>query len=197
MRSLSSVLLLLVVAAIGCNTPAASTPDAGSDAAFPPDAHVDPHVDAAVADAGSIEDAGSLDDAHVDDDAGQDAGPRADAGPLSPELVEMYDTVLAVRCGGPMCHGPGTNESVYFGYAPRLQWTDAASARDALVDRPLDCIYIDATDWIRVVPGDPAASAILWARGDGLCARRHNIVVPDMTDEEMAVIERWIVAGAH
>jgi hypothetical protein len=180
--------LVFLFGASACNTPSATAPDAGVDSAVERDGDLasDSATDAAVEDGGS-----------PIQDGGQDAAlPPGDAGPPpSDELVAMYDSVIVPHCGGGDCHAPGTNESSYFGYAPRLQMPDPATARAVLVDRPVDCI--SSTDSrIRVVPFDPAASAIMTVAEDGLCGRRHNIVVPDLTADDLAIIERWIAAGA-
>lgn len=72
---------------------------------------------------------------------------------------------------------------------------DPATARAVLVDRRLECMSSDE-DRIRVVPFDPGASAIMTVGNDGLCGRRHDIVVPDLGAAELAMIESWIASGA-
>ncbi|MBX3269297.1 MAG: hypothetical protein KF729_03495 [Sandaracinaceae bacterium] len=177
----SSVCAAILLSALACDeprAPAAGPPDAGPpwDAALPDAGDPEPDAGAVVADAGPA--------------SGAEAGP-----PVSDQLAALYEDVLVVRCGGPLCHGPGVNENTYYGFRPALQMPDPATARAVLVDRRVECMS-SGDDRIRVVPFDPEASAILTVAEDGLCGRRHNVVVGALTPDELAAIERWIAAGA-
>ena len=49
-----------------------------------------------------------------------------------------------------------------------------------------------------MVPLQPSMSAIMAVDDDGLCTRRHNIVLPpSFTAGDLARIEAWILAGAR
>ena len=170
------------------------------------------NTDASPSDAAAAADGGALDedagvsstdaaapprDAATDGEAPHDGGAASDAGPPpSAAFVALYAAVIVPHCGGPLCHGPGTNESVYYGFRPVLQMPDPATARAVLVDQRVECMW-SGDDRIRVVPFDPDASAILHAAGDGLCGRRHNVVVPELGADDLEEIERWIAAGAQ
>lgn len=182
----------LVVGLLGCG--GGEPASAGAPDAFVPD------PDAGQSDSGEqAPDAGPLADVgRPAIDAGPETPPPADAGPPpSDEFVALYHTVIVSRCGGPYCHAPGESSSTFFGdIRPTLQMPDPTTARAVLVDRRLECMY-SADDRIRVVPFDPGASAIMTVAGDGLCGRRHNNAVPDITPEDLAAIESWIAGGAR
>lgn len=171
----------------GCVTTAGPSPDAGPVV----DAGNSPDVDAAM----------PRDDAAMPPDdatAGEDAA-TSDAGPPpSDEFVALYDDVLWRTCGGSACHIAGAPGSDLTGERPLLQMPDAATARAVLVGRMLECASMPADRRIRVVPFDPAASAIMTVDQDGLCGRRHNnMLPPSFTAEDLAAIESWIAAGAR
>lgn len=188
MRLMSSVLLTVAaLCATACDDPNVVI-DPGPDAATEQDGGTTEQDGGATTDAGEP----PIDSATPP----PDAAPVLDAGPPpSEEFVALYETVIVRACGGENCHAPGTNEDGYFGFAPTLQMPDPATARAVLVDQPTECRY-GSDGRTRVVPFDPAASAIMIAGEDGLCGRRHGNVVGDFTAADLAMIETWIAGGA-
>ena len=150
--------------------------------------------DAAAADAAS-HDATAIDAGALDAAATVDTGAH-DAGAASAQFQAIYDRIISPNCGGANCHLTGTNEDNYFGFRASLQMPDAATAYARLVNVQVECMW-SQDHRVRVVPSDPVASAILLANQDGLCGRRHNVVVPpSFTAGDLAMIEAWIMAGA-
>lgn len=186
MRLASSVVLTLaMLGTTACDDPGV-VPDPGSDSGAEQDAAVsEPDAGVPLADAGT-----------PPTDSGPDAAMALDAGPPpSEEFVALYENVLMRACGGGTCHGPGTNDSAYFGVTAALQMPDPTTARAVLVDQPTECRFTD-DGRIRVVPFDPEASAIMIAGMDGLCGRRHGGAVSNLTAEDLVMMESWIAGGA-
>lgn len=196
--SLVRLAVMLTTGLAGCSGSDPNRPTGQADAArtdasqatdtgFAADAQP---ADAAPADA-SPSDAGSMDAT-----APADSGPSIDAGMASAAFTAIFDQIILPKCGGSNCHLAGNNDSVYYGFSPLLRMPDAVTARTALVNMQTECQFAAGAPTPRVVPGNPAMSALMLANQDGLCGRRHNIVVPTVTPADMNMIEAWIMSGA-
>ena len=101
----------------------------------------------------------------------------------------IYETTLRPTCGGAgrFCHA---NELL----STKLDFNTLEKAFNNLVNVPtaLSCAT-SAWPPIRVVPYDPAASAVMYVREDG--CNRHGTPVR-FGDADLAAIETWIAAGA-
>ena len=115
--------------------------------------------------------------------------PSPDAGSPSAEFKMIYEATLRPTCGGPgrFCHA---NELL----STKLDFNTLEKAFNNLVNVPtaLSCAT-SAWPPIRVVPYDPAASAVMYVREDG--CNRHGTFVT-FRDADLAAIEAWIAAGA-
>lgn len=132
------------------------------------------------------------------DAGGGDAGAAdvvtVDVAAPSAEFTAIYETILRPRCATSGCHVNGSSVS-------RLVMSDAASTYARLVNVRDECSF-NTGSRIRVVPFDPAMSAIMIFNQDGLCGRRHNALMPDSYggDARSADLERfraWIMTGAR
>jgi len=115
--------------------------------------------------------------------------PSPDAGSPSAEFKMIYETTLRPTCGGPgrFCHA---NELL----STKLDFNSLEKAFNNLVNVPtaLSCAT-SAWPPIRVVPYDPAASAVMYVR-EKVCNGHATFVT--FRDADLAAIEAWIAAGA-
>ncbi len=135
----------------------------------------------------------ALDDARAPADSGADAAP-SDAAAPSAAFTMLFESVFRPRCAISGCHVEGSS-------ATRLVMTDAASTYARLVNVRDQCMF-NTGGRVRVVPFDPSMSAIMLFREDGLCGRRHGVILPGSYDFEQQVADlqrfrEWIMAGAR
>lgn len=151
-------------------------------------------IDADTSDASAVIDATSdVADALAPTEGGGDAATTDVAAP-SAEFLAVYEGILRPRCATSGCHVVGSSVT-------RLAMSDASSAYANLVNRRDECSTRPGTR-IRVVPFDPAMSAVMLFNMDGLCGLRHNIIVPSSyggaeRDADAASLRAWILAGAR
>lgn len=122
----------------------------------------------------------------------------------SPEPSAMFraihDTIVVTKCGGNDILGQGchvTNVPTNL-----LALSDAVTAFANLVNQRTVCRgHPELTGMqVRVVPFDPAGSAIMLVDKDGLCGARHGSLYLSnrgFTAEDLAAIEDWIRQGAQ
>jgi hypothetical protein len=158
---------------------AAPGPAADAASAITPDA-ADDHPTPAPMGHGAAPDAAMLLDLAAD-------GP-SEAGSPSEEFRKIYESLLRPTCGGPgrFCHA---NELL----ATKLDFNTLEKAFANLVNVPTALTCASTWPSIRVVPFDPEASAIMYARTD-VCSLRHGIINYKV---DLTPIEAWIRAGAR
>lgn len=156
--------------------------DVGGDAQADADADASTVIDATpdVVDAGAPTDGGDAATADV-------AAPSA-------EFLAIYDGILRPRCATSGCHAAGAA-------VQRLVMTDAASTYARLVNVRDQCSTLTGMR-IRVVPFDPAMSAIMLFNTDGLCGQRHGARIPESYSQaqrraDEGSFRAWIMAGAR
>jgi hypothetical protein len=147
----------------------------------------------AAPDAAATLDAGIIPDAAATADAGSDVAtgrcdPR-DAGP-SEEFRKIYQTILRPTCGGAgrFCHANELNST-------KLDFNTLEQAYANLVNVPTALTCASAQGWLRVVPFDPRASAVMHVKGD-FCAYRHGSHGA-LWPVDLSPIEAWILGGAR
>jgi hypothetical protein len=138
-------------------------------------------------------------DGSVASDGATDSGSEAGAPRPSAAFRTIYDTILMPKCGGSAL-GQGCHVGNVSPDQPALALPDALTAYANLVNQPTVCrsrpMMTDGR--IRVVPFDPAKSAIMIVNADGLCGRRHNLYLQNggFTEADLAAFEAWIRQGA-
>lgn len=164
----------------------ASVADAPTDTTVAPDAAAD-----ALNDAANDVASDATGDAAADapEASPPDVPSTGDASALSPEFLQIYNTILGPRCR--MCHGVPDAGST------NLYMPDAVTAYTSLVNTRVMCrVSGGGRDGeFRVMPFDPARS-VLPAPYE-VCGMRHTGTSQVIGLEERALIEAWIMAGAR
>ena len=189
-RTLLLLLAALLLPASACGP--AEDDDSGTDTGTDTGMDTSEDVDASDVDVDADVDADVVDDVDADADA-DDADVEVDVqdedtGP-PPTLGDLYTTIFEPSCGGAGCHlGPGGTA------APVLE------NDEGLYERLLQ-VSISGTPMPWITPGEPEESYLLRKLNDtfrevggfGTLMPLANMPLPD---EEIELVEAWILAGA-
>jgi len=107
---------------------------------------------------------------------------------VSATFSSIYNEILLKKCGGASCHSAANGGTLFIDPSK-----SASALRAALVNGAATGVACGGSGLSLVVPGDASASLLYTKLTESPpCGMR----MPAVTDDELARIERWIVAGA-